>query len=474
MIQPRHARLGTAGLFALMLGGFITIFDAFVVNVALPALQSSLGGATEDAALVIACYELAFGTVLIAGGRFGDRYGRRRLFRLGMVAFCVASVACAMAPTIFLLGAARAAQGASAALLFPQVYATLRVSLTGPAAARAFGLLGMTLGLAAIGGQVLGGWIVQIDLWGLGWRGAFYAGLPVCGLALALSSCIPESRSEFPPSVDLPSVILVGAGLASGLASLLRLAQGGVTPFNATLFLSATGLVALFAQRQMRLRATGRSPLLDIALLKEPQMRLGSLVVMLVYSTTSSFALGFALLTQRGLGMTALSAGLWFVPSSIGFIAASLLAPRLDRGSQRKTVQLGAMTLVAALAWLITVASRGPGSTQLLLPMIVLGIGQGLCTTPLLDYVLANVPAEQAGMASGWVATVQQVAAASGVAVVGFAMSRVLPGDPTGSPNDDYLHAFQVGAGINLVAVALAFFLLWPRRTVSSREAARS
>ncbi|WP_254813857.1 MFS transporter [Salinivibrio sp. ES.052] len=162
------------GLYVLLLAGFVTIFDLFVVNVAIPSMQARLEASFSQIGFIVAGYELAFGVLLITGGRLGDMFGRRRLFIIGMLGFTLSSLLCAAAPTANILIGARVLQGLSAALLFPQVYASIRVNFTGDDSRRAFGLLGMTLGLAAIAAQVLGGWIVHGDFFGLGWRSLFF------------------------------------------------------------------------------------------------------------------------------------------------------------------------------------------------------------------------------------------------------------------------------------------------------------
>lgn len=183
------------GLCVLLLAGFVTIFDLFVVNVAIPSMQAGLAASFAQLGFIVAGYELAFGVLLITGGRLGDRFGRRRLFVLGMAGFTLASLLCGLAPGAWALIAARVLQGLAAALLFPQVYASIRVHFNGDDSRRAFGLLGMTLGLAAIAGQVLGGWLVHADLLGLGWRSIFLINVPIGLGAIAAARHIPESRA---------------------------------------------------------------------------------------------------------------------------------------------------------------------------------------------------------------------------------------------------------------------------------------
>jgi MFS family permease len=173
--RPGPSSLGVA---LLLLGGFLTVFDLFVVNVAIPDMQADLHASFSAIGFVIAGYGLSFGVLLIAGGRLGDAYGRRRLFSLGILGFAGTSLLCGLAPDAVSLIIARFLQGAAGAILFPQIYSLLRVLFDDAGRRRAFGLLGMTLGAAAIAGQVLGGLLVANNIFGLGWRiGIFFTGL---------------------------------------------------------------------------------------------------------------------------------------------------------------------------------------------------------------------------------------------------------------------------------------------------------
>lgn len=161
-----NSKAGLPGLPVLLLGGFVTMFDLFVVNVAVPVIQQQFNASFAEVGLIIAGYELAFGILLIAGGRLGDRFGRRRMFSYGMLAFALTSTLCGLAGSLWVLIVARFLQGAAAALLFPQIYALLRVLYGEEQRRRAFARLGMTLGLAAICGQVLGGFIIEANILG--------------------------------------------------------------------------------------------------------------------------------------------------------------------------------------------------------------------------------------------------------------------------------------------------------------------
>ena len=318
-----------AGLSVLLLAGFVTIFDLFVVNVAIPSIQAGLGANFAEIGLIVAGYELAFGVLLITGGRLGDRFGRRRLFIIGMAGFTLASAFCGLAPDTGYLISARLLQGLAAALLFPQVYASIRVNFAGNDRRKAFGLLGMTLGLAAIAGQVLGGWLVHVDLFGLSWRTLFLINVPVGVLAILTARSIPESAAPQRPQLDWIGVVLISSGLTLLLVPLI---EGPVQGWPAWSLWSpgiALIVLALFCRQQVHRRMSGKWPLVDMRLMAKHHFALGTLLVLLVYSTSSSFFLCFALLVQTGMGLDPFMAGSLFAPCSVGFVLASLAAPRV-------------------------------------------------------------------------------------------------------------------------------------------------
>ncbi|MFA5610674.1 MAG: MFS transporter, partial [Alcaligenes sp.] len=245
------------GLSVLLLAGFVTIFDLFVVNVAIPNIQNQLAASFSQIGFIVAGYELAFGVLLITGGRLGDLFGRRRLFIIGMASFTLASALCGLAPTAFLLIIARVLQGLAAALLFPQVYASIRVNFEGDHSRRAFGLLGMTLGLAAIAGQILGGWLVHADLFGLGWRSIFLINIPIGLLAIALARYIPETRAPHGQGLDSTGVVLISLALSLLLIPLIQSSEHG-WPASSLAALAAAGLLfVIFYKQQERRRCAG-------------------------------------------------------------------------------------------------------------------------------------------------------------------------------------------------------------------------
>lgn len=452
-----------AGLSVLLLAGFVTVFDLFVVNVAIPGIQAGLGASFAQIGFIVAGYELAFGMLLITGGRLGDRFGRRRLFIVGMAGFTIASAFCGLATGPGSLIGARVVQGLAAALLFPQVYASIRVNFDGNDRRKAFGLLGMTLGLAAIAGQVLGGWMVHASLFGLGWRSIFLINVPVGLVAILAARWLPESFAPHRPRLDVSGMALVSAGLALLLIPLIEGPEQGWPLWCIILPFVALALLTLFYHQQEKHRIAGRLPLVDMRLMTQPQFASGSLLVLLVYSTSSSFFLCFALLMQTGLGLDPFLAGRIFAPCSAGFVLASLAAPKLVARWGTRALAVSALIYAVSIGVLIAevgMAGAELEPTRLIPVLIVLGAGQGLMMTPLLNLVLGFVDESASGMASGIVSTVQQVGAALGVAVVGILFKAVL--SPTQAPPEagQYADAFVAGMLYNLGAAVLVVLLL--------------
>ncbi|WP_066416811.1 MFS transporter [Bordetella ansorpii] len=473
---PRAAaRPPWLGLSVLLLAGFVTIFDLFVVNVAIPSMQAGLGASFAQIGFIVAGYELAFGVLLITGGRLGDLFGRRRLFVAGMAGFTAASALCGLAPDAGFLIGARVLQGLAAALLFPQVYASIRVNFDGDGSRRAFGMLGMTLGLAAIAGQVLGGWLVHADLFGFGWRSIFLINVPIGLFAIAAARHIPESRAPQRPALDWMGVALVSAGLALLLVPLIEGPGLGWPAWSLLSLGVAVLLLALFHRQQEQRRMAGGLPLVDMRLLSQHRFALGAVLVLLVYSTSSSFFLCFALLVQTGLGLDPFAAGSVFAPCSVGFVLASLAAPRLVARWGTRAIVAGALAYAVSIGLLIAqvgMAGVELAPTRLIPVLIVVGAGQGFIMTPLLNLVLGFVDENQAGMASGVISTVQQVGAALGVAVVGILFGSTLADKGAAAHTDQYVSAFVAGMRYNLGA-ALMVCLLLTMLVRTQRPAAR-
>ena len=448
-----------AALPVVLAGTFMVVLDFFIVNVAMPAMQADLHASTGAIEWVVAGYGLTFATLLITAGRLGDQLGRRRMFSAGLILFTLASAACGLSTTPEMLIVARAFQGAAAALLSTNVLSIIGVTYTGPDRLRALSIYGTVLGLAAVGGQLIGGALVEAA----GWRGIFLINVPVGVVALALTpQLVPESRTDRGSRLDLIGTALITLALVGVVLPLVEGRQHG-WPLWTWLCLAAAPLtLALFAAQQRALHARGGAPLLDPSLFRDRGFSAGLLTQLAFWSGQASFFLVFALYLQQGRGLGALQAGLVFTILAVSYMAASMKATALSTKLGRGAPALGALTLAAGHATLAaTIAGVGGGGpiAALVPALLLIGAGMGMVITPLTSTVLAGVPPQHAGAASGALSTMQQVGNAIGVAVTGIVFF--------GAAKHGVPHAFELSL-IQLAAVcaaAAALTRLLPRRS---------
>ncbi|MFB7127413.1 MFS transporter [Kitasatospora xanthocidica] len=417
------ATLGTAGLVTVLLGAFLPMLDFFIVNVALPTIDHDLAAGPAVLELVAAGYGIAFAVLLVLGGRLGDSYGRRRLFVIGAVAFALTSLACGLAPGAWSLVAARAAQGASAALLIPQVLGTITAATEGARRGRALSVYGAVGGISVVIGQVLGGMLVAADLFGTGWRSVFLLNVPFALLAVVLAvRYVPESRSTTAARVDVPGTVLLTATLLSLLVPLMEGRAAGWPLWSWVLLALFPVFAVAFGVVERRAERRGDTPLVPPSLLRIPEMRRGLGIALPYFAGFGGFMFVIAVALQQGLRLGPVAAGWALVPMAVGYFSASLAGPRLIGRWGSRVLSAGAVVQATGLATLaLTVLADWSHFSPLrMAPGVALaGIGQGLIGTPLFRVVLAKVPAARAGVGSGVLATGQQSSLALGVATLG-------------------------------------------------------
>jgi len=436
-------------LITMLSGAFMNLLDVSIANVALPSLRADLGASFSAVQWLLAGYTLAFAALLITGGRLGDMFGRKRLFLIGMTGFALASALCGAAPTPGFLVAARILQGAAGALMVPQVLSSIQVMFPPAERIKALGAFGATAGLGTVSGPLLGGLLIQADLFGWGWRTIFFINVAIAAVALPLAFfVVRESRSAQAAKLDLPGVILVTTGL---LLLIYPIVQGRENdwPLWGWLMIAAGAVVLVVFGLYERRR---QFPLVPMALFGRRSFTAGVITGLAFFGGIASFFLVLTFYLQYGLGFTPLRAGMTTLPFSIGVgvlsVAATKLAPRMGR----KVVLLGAAVMAAGVAGVIlTIAQAGPRveSWQLIPAMAIAGAGMGLVVAPLADIILAGVERRDAGAASGVINTAYQVGNALGIAILGSIFVGLL--GPQVSPAVDQvapqLRAAMVAAG---------------------------
>ncbi|MDQ2894662.1 MAG: MFS transporter [Actinomycetota bacterium] len=420
-----------AALPILLAGTFMVVLDFFIVNVALGSIRSGLHASDGAIEWVVAGYALTSAVLLIPAGRAGDRHGRRRVFAIGLAAFTLASAGCGLAASPEQLVAARLVQGGAAAILMPTILSLIGVLYTGVDRARALSAYGMTMGLAAVSGQLIGGALVAVDPAGLGWRGVFLINLPIGVIALAgTRAFIPESRAPEAGRTDLAGTLLVTAGLTAIVLPLVEGRRHGWPLWTWLTLASAPVILAGFAAHQRRLGRTGGDPLLPAGLFAAPGLRIGLIAQLVFWCGQASFFLVLALYLQLGRGLSALSSGLVFSILAVTYLMTSVRAPALTERHGRRVLGAGALILASGhLVLLATVTEVGVQSSVFALApgLALVGAGMGLGITPLATLILSGLRPEQAGATAGVLATMQNVGSALGVAVIGVVFFGAVP-----------------------------------------------
>jgi EmrB/QacA subfamily drug resistance transporter len=418
---------------AVVLGGtFMAVFDNFVVNVAIPTIQRDLHASFAQVQFVIAGYALAYAVTLVTGGRLGDIYGRKRLFLLGLTGFTAASALCGLAPGPGVLIGARLLQGLAAAALTPQVLAIIQVTFPPQERARAFGLFGAVVGLAAAAGQGLGGLLVQADLLGLSWRAAFLVNVPVgVGILLAARGLLAESRSATATGLDPGGVAILSTGLFLLAFPLVAGREAGWPWWAWACLLAAPPALGGFVAFERARTARGDTPLVVLRLFRARAFVAGLLVSLLFNAASAGFFLGLALYLQLGLRFSPLEAGLVQLPAAAGFTLAATLVARLDPRLGSRLVLAGLALNVATFAAGVLVIRASPEALPRLgFAALIFGqaFGAGTASPRLTGVVLAEIGRDDAGGAAGVLATAQQIGGALGVALIGVVLFGVLAG----------------------------------------------
>lgn len=471
MAAAAHRRLAIG---ILLFATFMDLLDVTIVQVALPAIAADLQAPDMAVEWVVSGYLLAFAVALVTGGRLGDIFGRKRMFLLGVAGFTLASGLCAGAWTIEVLISARVLQGLLAAAMVPQLLATLQSLFPPRERAPWYGLIGATTGLAAVAGPLLGGVLVDADLWGLSWRTIFLINLPV-GIAIVIlaAAFVPETRSRHPLRVDLRGVLLLSAGL---LCLMVPLVEGRTLEWPAWLLLPvATGIGLLFGfiAHCRRRQAFDSSAVLPLRLFRNRGFTAGVIAQSVFQASLNAFTLPFVFYLQLALGHSALSAGLSLLAFSLGSMVATAAAVPLVPKLGRHLVTVGAALMGTGFLWtFLIVSAEGLSLTpwSAALPMALAGVGLSAVVIPLVDVALATVPIDDAGAASGVLTTFQQLGAAVGVAISMTVFFTVVDGDWSSANALAALRSSVALALIGLAIVAATSFTLPGARAARDRR----
>ena len=457
----RAHRLRVPAMIVLTFAMFMDLMDVTIVNVALPSIRSDLDASASQLEWVVGGYILAFASVLITAGRLGDRFGRQRVFIVGIVGFTLASLLASLAQNGDVLVASRVVQGLFAGLMVPQVLASVQALFAPSERAPVFGAIGVVTAMAAVIGPVLGGWLVTSDPLGGEWRSIFYINVPV-GIIIVIAALIvvPNTTVDRPSPIDPIGVVLAVGGILLLVYPLIEGRQLGWPAWAFVLMAASPVVLAVFVLYERR-HGTDAA-MMPMRLFGDRGFVGGVAIQFLFAGSINSFFLILALYVQTGLGFSAIGSGLLTLPFSVGAVLAAGVAAALVSRVGRLLPLIGGVFISGGTAATIWVLHREGGDYSgwdSVIPMAVAGVGLALTLVPLLDIALATIGGRDSGAASGVINTFQQVGGAVGVAVVGVVFfdnaGRYTP--------DDLLHALVLAATVPVVGYALvaaASFLL--------------
>ncbi len=405
-------------LVLVSLGLFMTALDTLVVTTALPVLRVSLHTSLSDLEWTVNAYNLAFACSLLSGAALGDRFGRRRIFCLGLTVFTVASAASALAPTVGVLIATRAVQGIGAAMVMPLTLTLLSEAFPADKRGVAIGVWGGIAGLAVAAGPVVGGAVVE----GLNWHWIFWLNVPI-GIVLVPLSRARLSESFGPrPRLDIGGLALIGAGLFAVTWALVRANTSGWASAEVvgSLVIGAA-LIAGFGWWEQQASA----PMVSLALFRRPSFTSANGVSFFMYAGLFGAAFLMSQFFQTAQHHTPLQTGIRLLPWTGAPMIVSPIAGKLaERYGNRVFMALGLLLQGVGLGWVAAVATAGASYAELGVALAVAGVGIGMVFPTVSTEVLASVPGEEVGVASGTNSALRELGGVFGVAVLATVFAR--------------------------------------------------
>jgi EmrB/QacA subfamily drug resistance transporter len=453
-------------LYVLCAGVLMIVLDVTVVNVALPSIQDDLGFSQTSLAWVVNAYLIAFGGLLLLGGRLGDLIGHRRIFLIGLTVFTAASLLCAASQTQGMLIAARFIQGAGGAFASAVVLGMIMMMFPEPREqAKAIGVYGFVASAGGSIGLLLGGTLTE----SISWHWIFFINVPIGIVAGLLARRLVADRPGIglAAGADLPGAVLMTSGLMLGVYAILQVSEQGWSS-GEVLGLGALSLVLLtaFVLRQARIA----NPLMPLRLFRSHNLSGANLVlILLVVGMFSMFFLG-ALYMQRILGYDPLQVGLAFLPGTIvmGTMSLYVSGPAALRFGPKRVLVVCLVAMGSAMLLFARTPVDGSYVPDLLPIMLLFGFGAGLSFPALMQLTMAGVAPSDMGLASGLANTSPQVGGAVGLAVLATIASnrtdtlRTSGDAATAALNGGFHAAYLVGAALVLVAIAVAIAVLKP------------
>ncbi|MDM1397301.1 MFS transporter [Myroides odoratimimus] len=438
-------------LFILLVATILSPLDFYIVNLALPSIQYSLRSSSSELQMIVSFYTCAYAVFQISGGRFGDIYGRKRIFIIGLIGFISSSVLCGLSQSPVMMIIGRVLQGVSGAVMIPQVLAILHTLFDEKEKRLVMALYSFTFGIAAALGQYLGAVLIEWNIFDLGWRVIFLVNLPVGVIALVMAIItLPKQDHKSIEKVDYRGTALLSLGLMSFIYPLTTIVEKGIAIQTVMFLIASVVFLYLFIKVQNMRKQEGKSILVDFTIFKFKNLKLGVIISFLYYAS-GVFYLVLGIYLQEELYWTSMEAGKAIIPFGIGFIIMSLSSSVISRYFKQTILSLGLVIYgIGFLLLLYTLYSFEPLLFKV--DLFVIGCGMGLTLASVVRLSLSNVPVQFAGLASGVVNCSLQIGSAFGVAAIGSVFFGV-------ANRVDYTLAFAVVLVLICVLLLIALFL---------------
>lgn len=442
--------------FILLTAPLLTVIDIFIVNIAIPSIKQSLNTSDGAVELVIAAYLLGFASFQVTGSRSGDIFGRKKVFLWGMFFFIVTSCICGLAPNVTVLIAARFLQGVSGAFMQSQALAYVQVLFPErKERTKAIGYIGITLGIASIMGQFLGGFFSGLHTFIDGWRFIFLVNLPIGIVAFLLAKkYLENTKVNSEEKFDYSGVTLFTLALGLFIYPLTEGREQGYPLWSFAMLLASLILFYVFIINQKNKLQKQQHPLMDIRLFKIRDYNIGLILLTFYFMIHTAYFLVSTVYMQSGLHIPPLKTGMYFVVSGVLFMLSSFLSVRLVNAFGKKPVQVGVVLMVFVFLLQIVFLKKGASESTLLIVLSLQGLCGGLILPSLINLTLKNIPHHFVGIASGMYNTIQQTASSMGVCFIGGLFFSVV------KAKGDFVAAFHYSLYAGIGCLLIVFVLL--------------
>jgi EmrB/QacA subfamily drug resistance transporter len=405
----------------------IVSMDATIVNVAIPSIRADLNATSAQMQWVVDIYTLVLASLLMLSGATGDRFGRRRVFHIGLTLFAVGSLACSLASTIDTLIGARFLQGVGGSMLNPVALSIISQIFTKPVErARALGIWGGVTGISMAAGPIVGGLLIET----IGWRSVFWINLPICAAALLLTAIfVPETKSQTMRNVDP-----VGQGLAILFlfGTVFTLIEGPVLGWTNPRVLAIAAVAAAALVAFLRFESRRHDPFLDLRFFRSIPFTSATVTAVSAFAAWGAFLFMMSLYLQGERGFSAMHTGLIYLPIAVGALLFSPLSGRLVGRYGARPSLVVAGVLITAAATMLTFLSATTPVWWLLVLFAVFGIGFSMVNAPITNAAVSGMPLDRAGAASAVTSTSRQVGVSIGVALCGSVAGAAMAGGGDG------------------------------------------